>query len=130
MGLDSFFYTQNSEGKNEPFTDDRLEGINLTGGMLSGNGADGSFRGKIYDHFLNTITDGAFTLYEEEQGSENYPVVITALVAWLSTNPGGEGWNPAETEYGIYPHTRKDIEGLLQLFTVAYDRGAMLHGWW
>ena len=50
MGLDCYIVHGNDRDKG--FThedDDRIKDINLCGGMLSGSGSDGSFRGKVYE---------------------------------------------------------------------------------
>ena len=50
MGLDCYIVHGNDHDK--PFThedDERLKDIKLCGGMLSGSGSDGSFRGKAYE---------------------------------------------------------------------------------
>ena len=56
MGLDCYIVHGNDHDK--PFThedDDRLKDINLCGGMLSGSGSDGSFRGKAYEPLMDEL---------------------------------------------------------------------------
>ena len=61
MGLDCYIVHANDRDKS--FThedDDRLKDINLCGGMLSGGGSDGSFRGKVYEPLIDELTGGMF----------------------------------------------------------------------
>ena len=56
MGLDCYIVHGNDHDK--PFThedDERLKDINLCGGMLSGSGSDGSFRGKAYEPLVDDL---------------------------------------------------------------------------
>ena len=44
MGLDNFFSKSEASPQEVTFSQE----LKLCGGMLSGNGSDGSFRGKVY----------------------------------------------------------------------------------
>ncbi|MEQ1950947.1 hypothetical protein [Mesorhizobium sp. CN2-181] len=119
MGLDSYFQVNG-----EPITDDRLKEISLCGGMLSGNGCDGSFRGKVYDPFIGEITGGNVSLYVKEQDVGDYSEVPVAIGKFLEENPDKE-----QFEFN-YQLDRKEIQDLKILFEVAVDLKAKLFGWW
>ena len=56
MGLDCYIVHGND--RDRAFTskdDERLKDINLCGGMLSGSGSDGSFRGKAYEPLIDDL---------------------------------------------------------------------------
>ena len=121
MGLDSYFLKKEAD-KAIPLNDDpRVAGVNLCGGMFSGNGADWSFRGKVYNDFLEQVAPG-FSLYVEEQGPEAYGRIPAAIEAWLERHP-----NVEEFDFGV---TRQEANDLKILFEAARDQGALLVGWW
>ena len=63
MGLDS--YARNNNGSELTEEQEKLfDGIELCGGMFSGNGCGGSFRGKVYNNFIQDIS--GVSLYTEE----------------------------------------------------------------
>jgi hypothetical protein len=83
VGLDNFAY------KLVPITaedDPRLADINLCGGMFSGNGARGSFRGKVYGDMVESIT--GVSLYQSVISTGDVQTVAEELKAWLNANPG------------------------------------------
>jgi hypothetical protein len=79
--------------------------INLVGGMFSGNGNDGSFRGKVYNHIVQAATGDS--LYEEWIAPED--------VARMS---------------GQLDEFANDVEQLCRYFTVCKEQGLGLVGWW
>lgn len=115
MGLDNYFRIRNENDEFLlPLHDIRLMNINLCGGMFSGSGNSGSFRGKAYSNFLEKITDNKFTLYEEEQSPKDYFIAIEAMRNYIKDNP----------------KSNQEIRDLLLLFEVAYEKKAYLLGWW
>lgn len=129
MGLDSYFGSENAETKRiDALQDDRLKDISLCGGMLSGNGPDGSFRGKVYASFIEKVTDNAVSLYTECLTPDEYFPVIAGIEQWLGENKGD--FTPRENGWGAFPFTRQEADDLLTLFRVAHERGANLYGWW
>ncbi|WP_421387323.1 hypothetical protein [Agrobacterium tumefaciens] len=122
MGLDSYFKVKNGDKFVDLAPDGRLSDVNLCGGLVSGNGSDGSFRGKVYDGFLKSVTGGDFSLYREEQGIESYGGVPSAIQSWLEENPAAEG-----NDFGL---TLQEICDLKTLFEVASEQHAILIGWW
>ena len=65
MGLDNYLQTSEEVGEN---VYEELANVNLCGGMFSGNGSDGSFRGKVYNDYVEEVT--GVSLYENSIGPE------------------------------------------------------------
>lgn len=63
MGLDNFWY--NGEGLAEGIED--VQGV--VGGMFSGHGGN-SFRGKVYDQYIDELTEGKYSLYNDLASDE------------------------------------------------------------
>lgn len=64
MGLDTYAQpSKDGELSDEDMQAFQQAGISLCGGILSGNGSDGSFRGKVYDRLISDITGQS--LYQE-----------------------------------------------------------------
>lgn len=122
MGLDSYFKVKNGDKFVDLAPDGRLSDLNLCGGLVSGNGSDGSFRGKVYNAFLSTVTDGGFSLYREKQDIDSYGHVPSAIQSWLEENPGAD-----QNDFGL---TLQEISDLKTLFEVAFEQRAILIGWW
>src|SRR5688572_25157322 len=101
MGLDSYF--RNNSGALD--ADKRLEGLNLCGGMMSGHGSDGTFRGKVYAGFIEHVTDESVSLDIEEQGPDAYATVPAAIQAWLDANADSD-W------HGNYHCDRQELVDL------------------
>lgn len=95
MGLDNYWVIPNPEWSGDPNSE--AEGDykylpctnpqwvsnelpQLVGGMFSGDGADGSFRGKVYDEFIRAVTKR--TLYEE-QDNESVMQMAEMLACYL-----------------------------------------------
>lgn len=108
MGLDT--YARNSNDENGALTDQQKQafasaGINLCGGMFSGQGNDGSFRGKVYAHLIEQAT--GVSLYQD--------------------------WIEPSTVEGMYEKLtdmKEDIDNLVKFLDVCVDCGLGLTGWW
>ena len=117
MGLDTF---ASRSSEDIDLTDDDLRAfeaanIELCGGIYSGSGNDGSFRGKIYALMILDIT--GTSLYQEWIPPETVAQMYTALLA-----------------YEPQPTLEKDnsLQNLLELqkfFKVCVDRGLGLINW-
>jgi hypothetical protein len=67
MGLDCYIVHGNDRKKAFTHEDDpRIKDINLCGGMLSGHGADGSFRGKWYDPLVSELLEEDCVWYPDQ----------------------------------------------------------------
>ena len=73
MGLDCYIVHGNDRDK--AFTsedDDRIENVQLCGGLFSGNGFDGSFRGKVYEPLIQELSEGQHTWYIDQEDEDAY----------------------------------------------------------
>ena len=117
MGLDSFWKLP--KRKKKPVFEPELM---LCGGMLSGHG-NGSFRGKVYDHLIESVT--GVSLYQEEIDDETVCLMADALDA----NPYDT--LPEEWTDGDYGNVAADeYHDLQRMFRAFADKGATLHGGW
>ena len=58
MGLDCYIVHGNDRSKDFTSEDEpRIKDVNLCGGMMSGHGADGSFRGKFYEPLIDELLE-------------------------------------------------------------------------
>ena len=116
MGLDSYAVMQ----KNMP--DSYFDGIGeLCGGMLSA-GTGSSFRGKIYNDFIEEVT--GHSLYEE---LDNYKCgkIADCIKVFLKENPDKE-W-----DYGkAYTVTREEAITLEKWFRIVHDNDGSYHAWY
>lgn len=125
MGLDSYFRLQ------KPLDPDpRLLTVDLVGGMFSGNGSDGSFRGKYYDPLIRHVTEGSDTLYEDVINPADVEVIAGKLRAWFDSSGDVPEIEIKDENMGTITYTRAEIGSLVTLFEVARDQGAYLYGWW
>ena len=115
MGLDSYFRIKTYE--TPEFKD--LPELHLCGGMMSGDGNDGSFRGKVYDAFITRVTGES--LYQEEIERETICLMARKLNDWTYSVID-------EETYGI---TEQDFNDLKLLFNAAAKtENCVLVGWW
>lgn len=91
-------------------------GSALVGGMFSGHGGDGSFRGKVYDDDVERITGES--LYQEEIDNTTVGEMADALEAALQ-----EG----DT---VMVDGQNHLEPLALWFRAAADNGYTVNGWW
>lgn len=92
--------------------------INLCGGIYSGGGNDGSFRGKVYTSMIFELTD--FSLFQEWIPPETVTAMFEALSACL----------PEEKATPSYDNSDIEIFELVKFFNVCSERGLGLINWW
>lgn len=117
MGLDTF---ASHSPEDIDLTDEDLQAfgeadIELCGGIFSGGGNDGSFRGKIYALMILDIT--GISLYQEWIPPETVTAMYKAL---LTCDPQGD--------YG-FSNSPPDVVELRKFFKVCSDRGLGLINW-
>ena len=132
MGLDTFasrspadFHTEGAGPWEPELTEEDLRafkeaGLNLCGGMYSGDGSDGSFRGKVYVDIIDHIT-GEY-LSQEWIPADTVRQMSEALQAC----------DPKRTieEYEGYEDcTVAELIDLQRFFRICADRGLGLIGW-
>ena len=143
MGLDC--YVVHGNDRDKPFThkdDDRIKDINLCGGMMSGDGNDGSFRGKVYEPLVAELMDepdiwhldgedAHITSQELKEQADALGQLITAKL-----EDADELDEVLEDDSIVYQHewgneyTFKEVCDLETLFRVASERGAVMTVWW
>ena len=143
MGLDC--YVVHSNDREKAFThedDDRIKDINLCGGMLSGSGSDGSFRGKVYEPLVGELMehpylwhiegeDAHITSQELKQQADALGQLITAKLedADELDEVVEDDTIIYQSKHG-YEYTFKEVCDLETLFRVASERGAVMTVWW
>jgi len=147
MGLDCYIVHGNDHDK--AFTDEddaRLKDIALCGGMLSGGGNDGSFRGKVYEPLMDDLMDTSGIWHKCEE-YDNPPYVTSdelkeqadALADFIQAKVDfadedgvviGDDDIIYQTNNGWTEYTYREVWDLLTLLRVASERKAVMHVWW
>ena len=120
MGLDTFaaYSADNSELKEEDIRAFADADISLCGGIFSGGGNDGSFRGKVYAELILEVTGQS--LYAEWIPPETVKEMYAALATGDPEDVAGWGFR----------NTPQEVVELRKFFKVCVDRGLGLVGWW
>lgn len=126
MGLDNYFERTEGTGSQEISFPD---GLRLCGGMLSGHGSDGSFRGKVYTEFFReNVGVDLYSNFNPGQVAE----VTMRLAEIVKTHAGQawgeEGWQedaPSE-KLGYYGVTAQEVRDLMSLFNAASEQRLQL----
>ena len=127
MGLDTYAF----DGKNEA-PDSAFEGINLCGGVFSGGGS--SFRGKVYNSFVNWVTNDQVDLYTERNSSDEVALLYNAIDEFLLGGDDKELQSQLDelhNDGSIHYHVDVDeIRNLHKFMKVCVDNNYTLVGWW
>ena len=144
MGLDCYVVHGNDREKDFTHEDDpRIKDINLCGGMMSGHGADGSFRGKWYEPLMDELMedDGIWHIEENSHVSaQELKEHAQALADLLHSIE----WDAREEELTLEPDTivyqthhaspyeynYQEVQDLELLLRCASERGAVMLCWW
>ena len=149
MGLDCYIVHGNDRDK--AFTsedDERIKNVQLCGGMFSGYGNDGSFRGKVYEPLIQELSNGDHTWYID-QDEDNYipsdklkeqATLLSELLE--ATKEVVEDNNETMDDDTIVYQTRgkyspyeeeftyKEVHDLMTLLRVASERKAVMTVWY
>ena len=139
MGLDCYIQIDDKAFEHEDIKD-----VNLCGGMFSGQGNNGSFRGTVYSPLMDHVLGQEGTWYHEgDEVSSSCELVrqAEALAQFLSAySPGDKIKLPDriiiddETdEEHIFEgeeYSYDEVQDLETLLRVAGENGATLHSWW
>jgi len=141
MGLDCYIQKDDKAFEHEDIKD-----VNLCGGLFSGQGSDGSFRGKFYSPLMDHVLGQEGTWYHEgDEVSSSYELVrqAEALAQFLSAySPGDRIRINIETyeeedengevkgTYTCDEYSYDEVQDLETLLRVAGENGATLHSWW
>jgi hypothetical protein len=120
MGLDTF---ASRSADDIELQDDDLQAfvdadISLCGGIFSGGGNDGSFRGKVYAELILEVTGQS--LYAEWIPPEIVKEMYTSLKVA----------DPEEAAAWGYRNTAQEVLELCKFFKVCSERRLGLLGWW
>ena len=153
MGLDCYIVHGNDHDKAFTHEDDeRLKDINLCGGMLSGDGRDGSFRGKVYEPLVDELMSRSDEDFEGQgiwhKSEDDDPPYVTSdelktqarvLEEFIQAKlqileEEGLTYDDDTIIYGSYEYfgeyTYGEVKDLATLLGVAGKRGAVMHVWW
>lgn len=149
MGLDCYIVHGNDRDKGFTSIDDeRLKDIQLCGGLFSGGGSDGSFRGKVYNPLIQELSDGEHSWYIEQDEDAYIPSdilrqqadLLESFLEVLDEDYTAEKrelkdddivyqthkrFSPYEEEY-----TLKEVKDLMTLLRVAAERRAVMCVWY
>jgi hypothetical protein len=141
MGLDCYIVHGNDRDK--AFTskdDERIKDVSLCGGLFSGYGNDGSFRGKVYDPLIQELSNGDHTWYIEQDEDNYIPTNILEQQADLLsgfiidiTDEHDDKLKDTDIVH-ISRHgeeyTLKEVQDLETLLRVAAERKAVMTVWY
>ncbi len=143
MGLDCYIVHGNDRDKGFTSKDDnRIKDINLCGAMYSGNGANGSFRGKVYEPLVGELMEQPYLWHIEGEDahitSQELKQQADALGQLITAKLEDAEWFEEvieddtiiyQSKHG-YEYTFKEVCDLETLFRVASERGAVMTVWW
>ena len=147
MGLDCYIVHGNDHDKAFTHEDDeRIKDVSLCGGMLSGGGNDGSFRGKVYEPLIDDLMqhEGGIwhksendappyvTSEELKEQAEVLEHFIQEILAEMEAPPS-ETYDDDTIVYQVddwAEYTLGEVKDLATLLGVAGKRGAVMHVWW
>ena len=146
MGLDCYIVHGNDRDKAFTSKDaEELKDINLCGGMLSGSGSDGSFRGKAYEPLIDDLMQHEGGIWHKSEDDD--PDYVTsdelkeqaeALEEFIQLKidfmkEDGETYDDDTIIYQVdnwAEYTLGEVKDLATLLGVAGKRGAVMHVWW
>ena len=141
MGLDCYIVHGNDRDK--PFThedDERIKDLSLCGGLFSGYGSDGSFRGKVYDPLIQELSNGDHTWYIEQDEDNYIPTDILEqqadLLSGFIIDITDEHDNKLKDTDIVHTsrhgeeYTLKEVQDLETLLRVAAERKAVMTVWY
>tara|TARA_R100000995_G_scaffold11175_1_gene4580 strand:- start:1813 stop:2271 length:459 start_codon:yes stop_codon:yes gene_type:complete len=152
MGLDCYVVHGNDREKDFTHEDEpRIKDINLCGGMLSGHGANGSFRGKWYEPLVDELMqedciwhiegeDAHITAQELKEQAQALADLLHAVESDakeqdLLIDDGKTTLLPEtiiyQTQHGSpYEYNYQEVKDLELLLRCASERGAVMLCWW
>ena len=141
MGLDCYIVHGNDRDKGFTSKDDeRMKDIQLCGGLFSGGGSDGSFRGKVYDPLIHELSNGEHTWYIEQDEDAYIPSdtlkeqadILSTFITDIIEEHGD--LDDEDTVYithdGWAEYTLKEVRDLETLLRVASERKAVMCVWY
>ena len=155
MGLDCYIVHGNDRDKAFTHKDDeRIKDVSLCGGMLSGGGSDGSFRGKVYEPLIDELMQHDGGIWHKTE-HDNPPYVTSdelkaqadVLEEFLHTvreEYGVSGSDPNHTNCpldidddtivyqvkDLTEYTLGEVKDLMTVLRVASERRAVMCVWY
>ena len=152
MGLDCYIVHGNDREKGFTHEDDpRIKDVNLCGGMMSGYGANGSFRGKWYEPLVDELMqedciwhiegeDAHITAQELKEQAQALADLLHAVESDakeqdLLIDDGKATLSPETIIYQThhaspYEYNYQEVKDLELLLRCASERGAVMLCWW
>jgi len=145
MGLDCYIVHGNDRSKDFTSEDEpRIKDVSLCGGIMSGHGADGSFRGKWYEPLIDELLETDYLWHIEgedahitaQQLKEQAEALADLLHSVESDTKHQEQTLEPETivyqthHESPYEYTYQEIQDLELLLRCASERGAVMVCWW
>lgn len=121
MGLDTYAVVVKNSGEYKIASRKPFASIPpvLVGGLLSGNGDGPSFRGKVYNDYVQEVTGES--LYQEFIPTEKVKEMANKLEEAVKERKFAEVTNPVSAE---------EAHALTQWFRVCAENGYAVIGWW
>ena len=149
MGLDCYVVHGNDRDKSFTYEDDdRIKNVQLCGGMFSGGGFDGSFRGKVYDPLIQELSNGEHTWYIEQEEDAFIPTdklkeqaeMLESFFLIVEEDSQEDGIELTDDtivyqtkgRYSSYEeeYTYREVHDLMTLLKVASERKAVMCVWY
>jgi len=123
MGLDNYavILTENDRDHYEMAPDEDFQGIRLCGGVFSGGSGSSSFRGKVYNAFIEKVTHEKYSLYMPFIGPLGIAEIAEALEVF--------DFHGDVIIFGDFRVTRDEWANLVKFFGVCRDKGHALVSW-
>ena len=100
MGLDCYIVHGNDRDKAFTHKDDeRIKDVSLCGGMLSGGGSDGSFRGKVYEPLIDELMQHDGGIWHKTE--HDNPPYVTSDELKAQADVLEEFLHTVREEYGV-----------------------------
>ena len=144
MGLDCYIVHGNDRDKAFTHEDDeRIKNVQLCGGMFSGGGSDGSFRGKVYEPLIQELSNGEHTWYIDQDEDNFIPTdklkeqadLLSELLQAVKEVVEDEN-ETMDDDTIVYQtrqeeeYTYKEVHDLMTLLRVAGERKAVMTVWY
>ena len=151
MGLDCYIFHSNDLKKDFTHEDDpRIKDINLCDGMMSGHGANGSFRGKVYEPLMDELMQEDCIWHIDEtshvtaQELKEQALALADLLHAVESDAkeqdlliddGKATLSPETIIYQThhaspYEYNYQEVKDLELLLRCASEHGAVMHCWW
>ena len=151
MGLDCYIVHGNDRSKDFTSEDDpRIKDVSLCGGIMSGHGADGSFRGKWYEPLIDELLETDYLWHIEGEDAhitaqqlKEQAEALADLLHSVESDAKEQDLLIDDGKVTLLPdtiiyqtkrmeaeYTYQEIQDLELLLRCASERGAVMTVWW